>query len=75
MDGTSYDGRSKMLDCKRTHENLSDALDGALPWWKRVLMRMHLGVCPMCRRTSHSLERAVDTVASLRDLPPPKLDE
>ena len=63
-----------MLSCRGTHENLSDALDGALPWWKRLLMRVHLGICPGCKRTSDSLRDTVDAVASLRDVPPPKTD-
>lgn len=61
-----------MLDCKRTHENLSDALDGALPWWKRILMRLHLGICPGCARSAKSLKDTVDTLGGLRDVPPPR---
>jgi len=61
-----------MLDCKRTHENLSDALDGALPWWKRVLMRLHLGICPGCARSAKSLKDTVETLGALRDSLPPR---
>jgi len=61
-----------MLGCRDTHEHLSDALDGALPWWKRVLMRFHLGICPMCKRTGDSLRETVSVAHSLRDVPPPK---
>jgi hypothetical protein len=59
-----------MLGCRQTHEQMSDALDGALPWWKRMLMRFHLGLCPVCKRTDKSLREAVDATHALRDVPP-----
>jgi anti-sigma factor RsiW len=64
-----------MLDCKHTHESLSDALDGALPWWRRVLMRVHLRVCPGCARTERSLRASQEALRGLRDLPPRFDDE
>lgn len=49
---------------------MSDAVDGALPWWRRIVLRIHLFLCPPCRRSDARLHEAVDALASLRDVPP-----
>jgi hypothetical protein len=58
------------MDCKRAHEHMSDAVDGELPWWRRWVLRVHLLLCAPCRRSDERLREAVDTLASLRDVPP-----
>ncbi len=64
-----------MLDCRRAHESLSDALDGALPWWRRAWIRLHLRVCPGCARTERSLRASRDVLRGLRDAPPLRDDD
>ena len=59
-----------MLDCRRAHDSLSASIDGTLPWWKRILLRVHLRICPGCARTDQSLRKCHGVVASLRDVPP-----
>ncbi len=64
-----------MLDCRRAHDVLSDSIDGVLPWWKRILLRVHLSICPGCARTDQSLRSCHGVVGSLRDMPPIIEDE
>ena len=64
-----------MLDCRRAHESLSDALDGALPWWRRAWIRLHLRVCPGCARTERSLRASREVLRGLRDMPPFRDDD
>jgi len=36
--------------CEETAEAISAALDGPLPWYRRIRMRLHLWACRFCRR-------------------------
>lgn len=46
--------------CRDATDLLSDFLDGHIPWRRRLGLRLHLGLCPSCRRL----------LASLAGLPP-----
>ena len=59
-----------MLGCKAIRAQLSDALDGALPWWKRLAQRLHLPWCRTCRHVDESLKQTLATLKQLRDVPP-----
>lgn len=59
-----------MRKCDHIAAELSDALDGEVPVWKLVRIRMHLAVCRPCRRLRESLDRTVGTLQALRDRPP-----
>jgi hypothetical protein len=49
--------------------HFSDHLDGQkLPFWRGLLVRMHLVSCPLCRRMNRSLEATRDALHALRDL-------
>jgi predicted anti-sigma-YlaC factor YlaD len=54
--------------CRAVRERLSDDLDGEVTGWRRAAMRLHLRLCPACRRVAGSL---ADTVAALRELRTP----
>ncbi len=54
--------------CKQARAHFSEHLDGEpLPFAARLLVRLHLLVCPPCRRTHRSLAATRDALASLRD--------
>ena len=58
--------------CRAQRPFFSDRLDGAkLPFWRGLLVRMHLRVCPQCIRYNRSLEATRDALRSLRDADPP----
>lgn len=39
-----------MFSCKEVSQLVSDSMDRALPFYQRVLMRMHLLMCKYCTR-------------------------
>lgn len=56
-----------MLACEEVYRDSSDAIDGELPGWRRLQIRLHLSMCERCRDMMGSLER---TVALLRRMRP-----
>ncbi len=55
--------------CRKQRPYFSDHLDGArLPFWRGLLVRGHLLVCPQCIRYRRSLAATRDALRSLRDL-------
>lgn len=57
--------------CRPQRAFFSDRLDGVkLPFWRGLLVRFHLRVCPQCIRYNRSLEATRDALRGLRDLPP-----
>ena len=54
--------------CVKQRAWFSDQLDGQrLPFWRRLMVRWHLAVCPRCIRTHQSLEATRDALRALRD--------
>ena len=45
-----------MYNCKEVSEMVSDSMDRALPFYQRVLMRMHLLMCKYCTRCREHFE-------------------
>ena len=39
-----------MYNCKEVSEMVSESMDRALPFYQRVLIRMHLLMCKYCKR-------------------------
>jgi len=59
------------LFCRIPRRYFSDRLDGEkAPWWARLMVRMHLRVCPQCIRFNRSLEATRDALKALRDEDP-----
>ncbi len=57
--------------CIRQRAFFSDHLDGErLPLWRGLLVRMHLTICPDCRRVNRSLEATREALRGLRDRDP-----
>jgi anti-sigma factor RsiW len=59
-----------MPSCDQIARELSDALDGDVPFWRLMQIRMHLALCRRCQRLNESLERTVESLRGLADLPP-----
>ncbi|MCU1280758.1 MAG: hypothetical protein JWM53_4304 [bacterium] len=54
--------------CRKQRGYFSDCLDGErLPFWRGLLVRFHLRVCPQCIRYNRSLEATRDALRTLRD--------
>jgi predicted anti-sigma-YlaC factor YlaD len=54
--------------CRSARRHFSDQLDGApIPFWRRLLVRMHLRVCPQCIRFNRSLVATRAALRALRD--------
>jgi len=54
--------------CRTQRAHFSDRLDGQpIPFWRGLLVRLHLRICPGCIRTNRSLEATRDALRRLRD--------
>jgi len=54
--------------CRVARSHLSDHLDGEpLPLLGRVLVRVHLAICPPCQRFDRSLRATREALHALRD--------
>ena len=57
--------------CVKQRALFSDHLDGErLPFWRGLLVRFHLAVCPACKLTQRSLAATRDALRELRDRDP-----
>ena len=57
--------------CKKQRAWFSDRLDDQpLPFWRGLLVRVHLAFCPQCIRVNRSLAATRDALRGLRDLDP-----
>ena len=45
-----------MFNCKQAAEAISLSLDAKLTWRKRLYLRLHLWLCPMCQRFRSQVE-------------------
>ena len=45
-----------MLNCKHVARLTSQAMDSKLPWYQRLLIRVHLLYCVWCRRYTAQLQ-------------------
>ena len=51
-----------MLSCKQVTQTVSESLDRKLPFWTRVQLQMHLGMCGLCRRFRKDMIRVDEEV-------------
>jgi predicted anti-sigma-YlaC factor YlaD len=57
--------------CAKQRALFSDRLDGQkLPFWRGLLVRFHLTICPPCRRVNRSLVTTREALKELRDRDP-----
>lgn len=60
-----------MLRCQDVAEQISDDIDGALPWRRRLAIRLHMLLCDGCRRYVRQMRACV---AALRTAGEPPVD-
>jgi predicted anti-sigma-YlaC factor YlaD len=54
--------------CRPQRPYFSDHLDGQpMPFFRGLMVRFHLSVCPQCRRVNRSLVATREAVRALRD--------
>jgi hypothetical protein len=54
--------------CRAQRLHFSARLDGVrLPFWRGILVRVHLRYCPQCIRYNRALEATRDALRGLRD--------
>ncbi len=56
-----------MLSCKELTSLLSDYTDGRLTWSKRLSFKMHLWLCPACRKYVRQFAETREIVAHADD--------
>jgi hypothetical protein len=52
-----------MLSCREVTELSTRLLEGGLPFWPRMQLRMHLSMCRHCRAFVDQLRKTVQVVA------------
>lgn len=59
------------MRCRNIAESASDYLDGQLPWRRRLVVRIHLIICGVCRRYVTQMRLTVDLLkrSGLADAP------
>jgi len=55
------------LTCQQASRLLSQAEDEALPWAKRLRLRLHLAYCDACRTVSRQFESLRLAMRALRE--------
>jgi hypothetical protein len=54
--------------CVKQRAWFSDRLEGKpLPFWRGLLVRLHLTICPPCQRVNRSLAATRDALRALAD--------
>jgi len=62
-----------MFSCKDVSQLISESMDRSLPFYQRVLMRMHLLMCKYCSRCKEHFE-ALRTASRYEELSGNELD-
>ena len=44
------------LNCEKTAQLLSESLDRELPWFQRMLLKMHFLTCELCRESAQQIQ-------------------
>jgi predicted anti-sigma-YlaC factor YlaD len=64
-----------VVTCRTARLAMSDLADRELHGWRRAMVRLHLFVCPLCRRVHRDFQRTLDLPHGLQDDPPPPPSE
>ncbi|HEY2746481.1 MAG TPA: hypothetical protein VGL86_17740 [Polyangia bacterium] len=57
--------------CVKQRALFSDRLDGQrLPFWRGLMVRFHLAICPTCKLVNRSLVETREALRALRDRDP-----
>jgi len=60
-----------VLSCRDVTEQASDYLDQAMPFWARMMFRLHLGMCRHCQELVRQLELTTAALGSGAFAPAP----
>lgn len=52
--------------CRETAQKIGDYLDGRMPWWKRLQVRLHFRRCPPCEKWFRSVAATLKAVDSVK---------
>lgn len=63
-----------MYNCKEVSEMVSDSMDRALPFYQRVLIRMHVLMCKYCTRCTEQFN-AIRAAGRYKELHGKELDD
>jgi anti-sigma factor RsiW len=68
-----------MMSCRELTELITEYLDGALPFGRKLQFQLHLGLCRHCRTYLRQLRKTVSVLGHVPDveqsLPAPVRDE
>lgn len=53
-----------MLSCRELAESASAYLDGELPAWRRLMVRLHVWMCAHCRRYVEQVRAVKEMLAA-----------
>jgi len=59
-----------MLTCEQVTALITDYLEGRLPFGKRLMFQLHIGMCRHCRRYLRQMRLTIRTVGKLPTEPP-----
>ena len=59
-----------MLNCKEISERASEFIDGNLPWYERLEVRLHLMMCRFCREYVRQMALVVRSLRRLGKFEP-----
>ena len=58
------------MNCQLARRSMSAVRDGQLDRWTTFWVKLHLFVCPPCRRTVKSFDRTLDALRSMAEASP-----
>lgn len=60
-----------MLTCRELTEIVTDYLEGRMPFGRRVMFHLHVGMCRHCRAYLRSMRMTMKTLGNLPEVAPP----
>lgn len=61
-----------MLNCQQLTELVTDFMEGKMPFADRLRFKMHVAMCPSCKRYLDQTELTVMTLGEFRSSPIPE---
>ena len=61
-----------MMSCKEVAELSTEYLEGSLPFWRRMAVRMHLAMCRRCPAFMDQLRKTIELLGRLPPEPVPQ---
>jgi hypothetical protein len=61
-----------MMSCREVAELSTEYLEGSLPFWRRMAVRMHLAMCRRCPAFMDQLRKTIELLGRLPPDPMPQ---